>query len=157
MLGVLAALCIFVGEASGEGAKPSAREYKIKAAYIYNFLRYIEWPSRAFENTKSPFVVGVLGDVIGEWIVIERLRLGRFECLRMILLCLIVALSRLGSIERRFGSEGVGFGVGMGSVVEGVLRRVLNVSVAETGLLVLLIRGSEGVARRCAGHFGLEL
>ena len=60
---MLTSLCLSVGEASGQGAKPSAREYTIKAAYIYNFLRYIEWPSTAFENAKSPFVVGVLGEV----------------------------------------------------------------------------------------------
>lgn len=43
--------------------KKSSGEYTIKAAYIYNFLRYVEWPSSAFENAKSPFEVGVLGKV----------------------------------------------------------------------------------------------
>jgi hypothetical protein len=37
------------------------REYAIKAAYLYNFVRYVEWPPEAFENNAAPFVIGVLG------------------------------------------------------------------------------------------------
>lgn len=36
------------------------REYPIKAAYLYQFGRYIEWPARTFPNAKAPFVIGVL-------------------------------------------------------------------------------------------------
>ena len=42
---------------------PSASEYTIKAAYVYNFLKYIEWPSSAFEDDSSPFVIGTVGNV----------------------------------------------------------------------------------------------
>jgi hypothetical protein len=37
------------------------REYAIKAAYLYNFGRYVEWPPQSFSSGDSPFVVGVLG------------------------------------------------------------------------------------------------
>lgn len=40
----------------------SAKEYKIKVAYIYNFARYIRWPHNAFADADSPFVIGVLGN-----------------------------------------------------------------------------------------------
>jgi hypothetical protein len=41
------------------------REYRIKAAYLYQFGRYIEWPAQAFRDPKSPFVIGVMkGDPI---------------------------------------------------------------------------------------------
>lgn len=40
---------------------PSPKEQKVKAAYIYNFSRYFEWPTVAFDNTDEPFVIGVLG------------------------------------------------------------------------------------------------
>lgn len=40
----------------------SAKEYKIKVAYIYNFARYIRWPHNAFADGDSPFVIGVLGN-----------------------------------------------------------------------------------------------
>lgn len=36
-------------------------EYNVKAASIYAFGRYVTWPDAAFENEKSPFVIGVLG------------------------------------------------------------------------------------------------
>lgn len=38
------------------------REYRIKAAYLYQFGRYIEWPSSTFADSKAPFVIGVVGE-----------------------------------------------------------------------------------------------
>jgi len=38
-------------------------EYTVKAAFIFNFTKYIDWPTSAFESPESPFVIGVLGDV----------------------------------------------------------------------------------------------
>lgn len=37
-----------------------SREYKIKAAYLYNLGRYITWPQAAFANRQAPFVIGVM-------------------------------------------------------------------------------------------------
>ena len=43
----------------------ASREHRIKAAYLYQFGRYIEWPANAFADSQSPFVIGVLeGDPI---------------------------------------------------------------------------------------------
>jgi len=36
------------------------REYPIKAAYLYNFGRYVRWPAGSFRNN-GRFIVGVLG------------------------------------------------------------------------------------------------
>jgi hypothetical protein len=41
-------------------AEPSP-EYLIKAAYLYNFAMFIEWPPDAFSTRTSPFVIGILG------------------------------------------------------------------------------------------------
>ena len=38
------------------------REYPIKAAYLYNFSRYVQWPVDAFPTAETPFVIGVLGN-----------------------------------------------------------------------------------------------
>lgn len=35
-------------------------EQKVKAAYLYKFTHYVTWPESAFENPKSPFVIGIL-------------------------------------------------------------------------------------------------
>jgi hypothetical protein len=39
--------------------KPS--EYEVKAAFIFNFAKFIEWPPEAFADTNSPIVIGILG------------------------------------------------------------------------------------------------
>lgn len=36
-----------------------SREYLIKAAYLYQFSKYVVWPDRAFESADSPFKIGV--------------------------------------------------------------------------------------------------
>lgn len=35
---------------------------EVKAAFLYNFATFSEWPSEAFSNENSPFVIGVLGE-----------------------------------------------------------------------------------------------
>jgi len=37
-------------------------EYKVKAAFIYNFAKFVEWPLIAFAGPDDPIVFGVLGD-----------------------------------------------------------------------------------------------
>ncbi|HEX9933563.1 MAG TPA: YfiR family protein [bacterium] len=36
-------------------------EYEVKAAFLYNFAKFVEWPTSAVRDTTSPFVIGVLG------------------------------------------------------------------------------------------------
>ncbi len=36
-------------------------ETEVKAAFLYHFTSYIEYPSSAFAGTSAPFVIGVLG------------------------------------------------------------------------------------------------
>ena len=44
-------------------------EYQVKAAFIYNFARFIEWPSDAFRDPKDPIMTCVLGhDPFGHWL-----------------------------------------------------------------------------------------
>ncbi len=48
-------------------AQPSPSEYQIKAAFLYNFAKFVEWPPQAFAGPKSPMVIGVLGkNVFGD-------------------------------------------------------------------------------------------
>jgi YfiR/HmsC-like len=42
-------------------APPVLREYEIKAAYLLNFTRYVEWPDDAFPGAGEPIVLCVLG------------------------------------------------------------------------------------------------
>jgi uncharacterized protein DUF4154 len=42
-------------------ADDTTREYQIKAAFIYNFAQFTEWPDSAFSGSGDPFVVAVIG------------------------------------------------------------------------------------------------
>ncbi len=42
------------------GTTPS-RENQIKAVFLFNFAQFVEWPARAFPETQTPLVIGVLG------------------------------------------------------------------------------------------------
>ena len=37
-------------------------EYNVKAAFLYSFGRYVEWPKDAFEERSGAFVVGIFGE-----------------------------------------------------------------------------------------------
>src|ERR1051325_8645916 len=40
----------------------TSKEYQIKAAFLFNFAQFVEWPPEAFPEKATPLVVGVLGD-----------------------------------------------------------------------------------------------
>jgi YfiR/HmsC-like len=42
-------------------ADQALREYDVKAALLFNFTRFVEWPDRAFAHPDSPVVIGILG------------------------------------------------------------------------------------------------
>lgn len=37
-------------------------EYAVKAAYLYNFAKFVEWPSGAFANADAPLSICIAGD-----------------------------------------------------------------------------------------------
>ncbi|MHB9027251.1 MAG: YfiR family protein [Candidatus Latescibacterota bacterium] len=41
---------------------PPVREYQVKAAFLFRFANFVDWPDRAFQSKESGFVIGVLGD-----------------------------------------------------------------------------------------------
>ncbi len=46
--------------ARAQDAQPT--EYEVKAAFLYNFARFIEWPADAFDGPQTPLVIGILGE-----------------------------------------------------------------------------------------------
>lgn len=36
-------------------------EYEVKAAYLYNFAKFVEWPAETFKDGSEPFVIAVVG------------------------------------------------------------------------------------------------
>lgn len=47
--------------ASSNDEKPSQLEYQVKATLIYNFAKFINWPSESFLTETDPIVVGIVG------------------------------------------------------------------------------------------------
>lgn len=46
----------------GSARPQTLNEYEAKAAFLFNFLRFVEWPSQAFADDSSPLVIGIVGD-----------------------------------------------------------------------------------------------
>jgi hypothetical protein len=40
---------------------PAAGEYELKAAFLFNFIKFTEWPADESNKSDEPFVIGVLG------------------------------------------------------------------------------------------------
>lgn len=38
-----------------------SREYEIKAAFLFNFTQFVEWPTTSFSDPQAPLVIGVFG------------------------------------------------------------------------------------------------
>jgi hypothetical protein len=56
---LILALPPFAGNGFAADTQPT--EYQLKAAYIYHFAQFVDWPASAFPEANSPLIIGVLG------------------------------------------------------------------------------------------------
>ena len=56
---VASALAVLPGAAPRASEYTEPTEYQVKAAFLYNFAKFVEWPD---PRGRAPFVIGVLGD-----------------------------------------------------------------------------------------------
>jgi hypothetical protein len=55
-------IIIYAGYAKSQSqANNSVQVYKVKAAFLYNFIRFVEWPEGKMADASKPVVIGVLG------------------------------------------------------------------------------------------------
>ncbi len=125
---IAACLALLLGPAAGgaAGAEPTRTvkpathgEYVVKAAFLYNFAKFTEWPSDAYANGAAPLMVCVLGrDPFGTALetiegkrikerLVTTLRIARLDQAH---LCQVLYISaserdRLGAILARLGRE----------------------------------------------------
>jgi YfiR/HmsC-like len=62
-------MVVAAGLASPRPAQADAQvdEYRVKAAFLYKFGSYVEWPSGSFARADSPVAIGVMGaDALAE-------------------------------------------------------------------------------------------
>lgn len=57
LCGALAATVFLRGACGAE----APTEYQVKAVFVYNFSRFVEWPPQVFSAPDEPFVIGILG------------------------------------------------------------------------------------------------
>lgn len=58
----IALASMFLGTAHGAGGEPALTEYQVKALFLLNFAKYVDWPQEAFAQTNSPIVIGLYGE-----------------------------------------------------------------------------------------------
>ena len=56
----LAAIAWLAPARAGAADSVLTLEYKVKAGYLFQFAKFVEWPASAFPSADSPFVIGVL-------------------------------------------------------------------------------------------------
>lgn len=61
VFGLLLCSCEAVLPAARGDGMDRQREYAVKAAFLLNFVRFVEWPASAFSAPDSPIVIGVVG------------------------------------------------------------------------------------------------
>ena len=91
---------------SGAGSlgAPPASEYQVKAAYLFNFGQFVDWPAAAFESPTAPFAICIVGDdpfgkvlddaVRGETLEGRPVAIRRFRKPEDVAACNIVFLAR---------------------------------------------------------------
>jgi hypothetical protein len=43
-------------------ASPASLEYNVKAAFLLNFTKFVEWPAAAFSSPDAPLTICIVGD-----------------------------------------------------------------------------------------------
>jgi hypothetical protein len=54
-------LALLSGQNRAGAADASPSEYQVKAAFLLNFAKFVEWPAAKLGETNSPLVIGVIG------------------------------------------------------------------------------------------------
>jgi hypothetical protein len=85
-------------------AQEQAGEYEVKAAFLYNFGKFVQWPAGAFKGQYDPIVLGIVGqdpfegalDAIAQDKVIQgrRMVVKRFKTAKEITACHILFVSK---------------------------------------------------------------
>lgn len=60
---LLMAVCALAVTA-GSGRAETTREYQLKAAFLYSFTKFIEWPPQRFADASAPIDIGVIGPLV---------------------------------------------------------------------------------------------
>jgi uncharacterized protein DUF4154 len=97
-------------------SEPEAKEYQIKAVFLFNFAEFVEWPPEVFPDAQSPLIIGVLGEdpfgpyldeaVRGERVNNRPMEIRRYSRIEDVTAChiLYISQSESGRMDRILGS-----------------------------------------------------
>jgi|SRR5690242_4333354 YfiR/HmsC-like len=58
---ILIVACFLALAMTAAAQSARAPEYQVKAAFLYNFAKFVEWPAQALPGSSAPFRICVLG------------------------------------------------------------------------------------------------
>jgi hypothetical protein len=112
LIPALLLLALALGRPAG-GDTPDASEYEVKAAFLYNFAKFVEWPQEAL--TPGRFTIGIIGeDPFGG--LLQQLLNGRLVADRQVDVKRVRTLEEAARVQILF----------IGGSEEGSLGRILN-------------------------------
>ncbi len=125
---LLLAALLFVAMGANRSSAEIPKEYEIKAAFLYNFAKFIEWPPQRFATETDPVVIGVLGKnpFDGEF---EKIIRGRQVNGRNVVVRIIVSADEARSAHLVFVSAGE---EDRFAAMVGALREAAVVTVGES-------------------------
>jgi hypothetical protein len=44
----------------------TSSEYKVKAAFLYNFIKFVDWPKGKIPDGNEPIIIAIIGNVSGD-------------------------------------------------------------------------------------------
>lgn len=101
--GAFVLLAMFCADQKALAQEKPALEYQVKAAFLFNFTKFVYWPEMAFNTPNAPFVIGIIGrDPFGSYLedIIANEKVGghpimvqRYPSLREITGCHILYIS----------------------------------------------------------------
>lgn len=62
LIGLLGLLNLLMPATRAGAAEASLSEYQVKALFLVNFAKYVDWPASAFSDASAPIVICVTGN-----------------------------------------------------------------------------------------------
>jgi len=95
---------LLAGATSALGQSAALQEYQVKAAFLFNFAQFVDWPAPALPLPGAPLVIGILGEdpfgntldeiVRGEQVHDRTLQIQRYRRVEEIGECHVLFISR---------------------------------------------------------------
>ncbi len=102
---------------TGSAQTPEVKDYQIKAAFLFNFTQFVEWPSGAYAAGEPHFVIGILGEdpfksfldelVAGERVQGRKIVIRRFAQVEEVKNCQILFIHDLKKDKLKHALSGI--------------------------------------------------